>query len=125
HQQMGGWAAAVRLAAIALRRPTGTADALPGLAQRAEQHAIQYLLDEIVATQPPPIAEFLMCTAICERISPALADALLAEGDDSLDSAAVLQQLEQSGLFVTREGMWGDWYRYHDLMRAALERGLR
>jgi LuxR family maltose regulon positive regulatory protein len=126
HHQMGGWAAAVRLAAIALRQPTGTPEALPNLARRAEPHAIQYLRDEVVAKQPPDIAAFLLRTAICgERISPALADALAPGADGSTDSAAVLQQLEQIGLFVARDDATGEWYRYHELLRTALLRTLR
>ncbi|HEY7059937.1 MAG TPA: LuxR C-terminal-related transcriptional regulator [Chloroflexota bacterium] len=125
HEQMGGWGAAVRLAALALRHVTGTPEALPSLARRAEPQVVQYLYEEIVAKQPRPVTEFLVRTAVCDRITPALGDALLAEEDRAPDSAAMLQQLERAGLFVTRERGDGDWYRYHDLMRAALVRGLR
>jgi len=125
HQRMGGWTAAVRLAAVALRQAPDTAGVLDALAHRAEPHAIQYLLDEIVRQQPPHIADFLMRTAICRRMSPALADALLQDSDCHLDSAAVLQQVEEAGLLVTLEDGTRNWYRYHDLLRAALERRLR
>jgi LuxR family maltose regulon positive regulatory protein len=125
-EQMGGWAAAVRLASIALRQPNGGPDALLGLARRVKPRAIEYLLDEVVVELPPRVQGFLVRTAICgERISPALADALLAEADGVVDSAAALQQLERDGLFVTCEDEAGEWYRYHDLLRAALRRRLR
>jgi LuxR family maltose regulon positive regulatory protein len=125
HQQTGGWGAAIRLAALALRQAPDVPEALPGLAQRAEPQVIQYLLEEVVAKQPPPVAAFLLATAICDRITPALGDALLAGSDRAPDSRAMLQQLERDGLFVTRERGTSNWYRYHDLMRAALEHGLR
>jgi LuxR family maltose regulon positive regulatory protein len=125
HQRMGGWAAALRMAAIELRSPAGLAGTLDDLEHRAEANAIHYLLDEIVAKQPPHLADFLARTAICDRISPALADALLAGADYPPDSAALLAQLEQAGLFVARDDAAGVWYRYHDLLRAALERRLR
>jgi LuxR family maltose regulon positive regulatory protein len=126
-QQMGGWAAAVRLAALSLRQANGAGAALPSLARRAEPHAIQYLLDEVVAHLPPRVQAFLVRTAICgERVCPALADALLAEAAGVTDSTAVLQQLEEGGLFVVRDGdETGEWYRYHDLLRAGLEQRLR
>jgi LuxR family maltose regulon positive regulatory protein len=124
--QMGGWPAAVRLAALSLRQAPGVAEVLPSLARRAEPQAIEYLLEEIVTQQPPRVQAFLVRTAICgERICPSLADAILAEADGPTDSAATLQQLEQAGLFVVRDDEAGDWYRYHDLLRAALGRRLR
>src|SRR5262249_24764789 len=122
HQQMAGWAAGVRLAAITLQQPTSAPETPHSIGRRVALHAIEYLLDEIVTKQPPHVANFLVQTSICDRVSPALADALLAGADYPPDTAALLPQLERAGLFVAREGVAGVWYRYHDLLRAAPER---
>ena len=79
----------------------------------------EYLLDEVVNQLPEVVQSFLLDTSIFERMSAPVCDAIL----DMENSAAVLEQLEQSNLFIVAldEGGASDtgatWYRYHHLFR--------
>jgi LuxR family maltose regulon positive regulatory protein len=84
-----GWAAGLRLAATALQGlpgpgglqgPPPAADALAAVAGRGQALATEYLLDEVFARQPPGLQDFLLRTAVAERLCAPLCEALLAPG---------------------------------------------
>jgi len=125
HARTDGWAVGLRLAALALRDRSGSPPAAAALEGRSWQHVMQYLLEEIVAQQPPDVQRFLQRTAIVDRISAPLADALMDGTAPTLNSGRLLAHLEQVGLFVSAVDEERDWYRYHDLFREALLHALR
>ena len=65
---------------------------------------------------PPPEVQFLTRTAVLERLSGPLCDAVLG----TTGSAAVLASLERSNLLVIPLDRQRDWYRYHPLFRELL-----
>ncbi|MGY1815714.1 LuxR C-terminal-related transcriptional regulator [Blastococcus sp. SYSU D00820] len=118
-----GWAAGLVLGALALRDRASGRMSPPGPAGR--QHAVDYLLGEVLAGQAPDRRDLLLRTAALGRLSGPLCDAVL----DRTGSGAVLAGLARDGVFVFAVddgGMAGDdaWYRVHPLFRAALRRGL-
>jgi len=86
---------------------------------------IGYLVEEVIAGLPKPVAEFLIRTALLDRFCAPLADALLADSLWPGTSQATIAQLEADNLFVILLDDEGEWYRYHDLFRDFLLHRLR
>lgn len=119
-----GWIAGLQLAALSLQShddPAAFIQAFSG----SHRYVIDYLVDEVLRQQPPTIREFLVQTAILERLCGPLCDALLQAEDatapDALPpSTAILQTLERANLFLIPLDDQRKWYRYHQLFADAL-----
>lgn len=118
-ERTDGWAAGVRLAALAVQGtddPAGFVNAFSG-----EDHAVAaYLLTEVIDRQPPELVDFLVRVSVLDIVSASLADAMT--GDTT--GAATLARLAASNLFVQAVGPGGRWYRLHrliaDLLRSRI-----
>jgi LuxR family maltose regulon positive regulatory protein len=116
-----GWAAAVVLAAMSLR---GREDALERATALSgdQQHIADFLVEEVLKTQPEEQTAFLLGTSILERMTVPLCNAVL-QVDDAADT---LETLVRSNAFVIPLDDRREWYRYHhlfgDLLRAELRR---
>lgn len=119
HRRTEGWVAGLNLVALTLRDSGDRAAFLTGLPVDA-RFLVDYLWDEVVARQTPETREFLMRTAVLERLSSALCDAVAERSD----SAEMLLALERSNLFVVPLDAERRWFRYHTLFRAMLARQL-
>ncbi len=115
-----GWAAGLRLVALALEGQTDPAAAEGFLASFSGEHRpiLEYLPGEVLAHQPEPLQIFLLQTGVLNRLTASLCDAITGRND----SAAVLEQLMRANLFLIPLGNQGDrsWYRYHTLFAEAL-----
>jgi LuxR family maltose regulon positive regulatory protein len=109
-----GWAAALRFAAISLRKRRKAESFVLSLA-RTEQAVADYLVAEVLGAQPPRVRDFLLATSICDRVDGALADDLTGRRD----GARTLASLERDSVFLELEPD-GRWYRYHSLFAALL-----
>lgn len=127
-----GWAAGLQLASLALRE-TADIDGLIASLRGTHRLLFDYLTDEVLLAQPPEIQQFLLQTAILDRLCGELCDAVLgiekgAHTDHSqfslLNSQLALQRLERANLFLVPLDAERRWYRYHalfaDLLRARL-----
>jgi LuxR family transcriptional regulator, maltose regulon positive regulatory protein len=114
-----GWVAGLNLLALSLRQSTDRTDPLARL-PLDDRMLVDYLWDEVAARQPPGTREFLIRTAVLERLSGKLCDAV-AQRDDS---AELLKALERDNLFVVPLDAEGRSFRYHTLFRAMLLRRL-
>ena len=115
-----GWSAGLYLAALAITaRGAGASSAAPFAG--SDRLAADYLRSELLAHLSPDEIRFLTRTAVLEQMSGPLCDAVL----DSSDSAAILESLERSNLFLVPLDRNRQWYRYHHLfqklLRAELE----
>ncbi|MET0765162.1 MAG: LuxR C-terminal-related transcriptional regulator [Blastococcus sp.] len=115
-----GWAAGLYLAALSRTRPrTAAGSPFPGDDERL---VADYLQAELLARLSEADLAFLTRTAVLDRLSAPLCDAVL----ERTDSSAVLEHLRQENLFLVPLDGRGEWYRYHplfrDLLRATLER---
>jgi LuxR family transcriptional regulator, maltose regulon positive regulatory protein len=115
-----GWAAGLRLAALSLRDHP---DAGRFVAEFAgdDRAVAAYLLEEVLARQPPEVQEFLLRTCVADRLCGGLADALTGR----LDGERVLAMLEHHQVFTTGLGPSRSWYRYHPLFSELLRAELR
>jgi LuxR family maltose regulon positive regulatory protein len=109
-----GWAAALRFAAISLRSRRKAESFVLALA-RTEQAIAEYLVTEVLGSQPPRMRDFLLRTSLCDRVDGALADELTGRSD----GAQTLASLERNNIFLELEPD-GRWYRYHSLFAALL-----
>jgi LuxR family transcriptional regulator, maltose regulon positive regulatory protein len=75
----------------------------------------------VLAAQPPELREFLLRTAVVDRLSGDLADALTGGSD----GARVLARLEREHVFTSATGPNRAWYRYHPLFAELLRAELR
>ena len=110
-----GWAAGIRLALAALQAsddPDRLLDEFTG----DDRVVGDYLTDEVLATLPDDLRDFLLRTSIVDRLDVDLAAALT----DRDDAAAILDQLERRGAFVTAVDRRRRCYRYHALFAEML-----
>ncbi|MBN1579794.1 MAG: helix-turn-helix transcriptional regulator [Anaerolineae bacterium] len=124
-----GWISGLQLAALALqgmlstRSKTDIAGFLSAFSG-SHRHVIDYLAEEVLAQQPPGIHDFLCQTALLDRFTAPLCDAVTGRND----SADVLRQLERANLFVVSLDNESKWYRYHrlfaDFMRSYLNQNM-
>ena len=121
HERTEGWAAGLRLAALSLARhpdPERFAAEFSG----SERTVAGYLLDEVLACQPPEVRDLLLRTSILETVSGALADALTGGSG----AERILQQLDDANAFVSSLDAGRTRFRYHklfaDLLRLELRR---
>jgi hypothetical protein len=73
-----GWIAGLQLAALALQGGTD-ASAFVTAFSGTHRYVLDYLSDEVLARQPTPVQEFLLHTAILERLSGSLCDAVTGQ----------------------------------------------
>lgn len=121
-----GWAAGLHLAGLSLR---GQRSPEEFIAQFAVSHrtALDFLIEEVFAHQPAHIQRFLLQTAVLDRMTPALCDALLDVAQPLGDpwSRLLIDDLEQQNLFLIPLDAERTWYRYHHLFGAALRQRLQ
>jgi LuxR family transcriptional regulator, maltose regulon positive regulatory protein len=116
-----GWSAGLYLAALSAKA-TGAGTNGPTAFRGDDSFLADYLRSELLARLPPGELRFLTRTSILVRMSGPLCDAVL----DASGSAAELESLESSNLFVVALDRNRQWYRYHhlfqELLRSELER---
>lgn len=130
-QATEGWVTGLQLAALALRDSGSTAWALAGLTN-ARRDIDAYLNDAVLTQLPAPVLDFLLHSAVLERLCPPLCDAML--GCPVGHSAPMLDWLERHNIFVRSlqdsanpsgsDACAPPWYRYHALLVDALRRRL-
>jgi LuxR family maltose regulon positive regulatory protein len=120
HGRAEGWAAGLRLAALALAGhpdPERLAAEFSG----TERTVADYLLAEVLDRQPGQVRRLLLHTSILERVDGDLAR--LLTGDDG--GERVLQDLEAAGSFVMSLDAERSWFRYHQMFAGLLQLELR
>ena len=122
-----GWVAGLQLAAVSLQRQQpGDKAAFIDELSGSNRYILDYLIDEVLQQQPSPVQQFLMRTAILDRLCGPLCDAVLGKDERGSDSARLLEELERNNLFIVALDEARVWYRYHqlfaDLLRQRLQR---
>jgi LuxR family maltose regulon positive regulatory protein len=115
-----GWIAALQLAALSMQGREDLAGFIAGFAGD-DRYIVDYLVEEVLHRQPEHVRAFLLRTAILDRLSGSLCDAVT--GSD--DGQAMLAALDRANLFLVALDDRRHWYRYHrlfaDVLRAHLE----
>src|SRR5215468_8876153 len=115
-----GWAAGLRLAALALAGhddPGRLAAEFSG----TERTVAEYLLAEVLDRQGESVRRLLLRTSILDRVNGELAS--LLTGDSG--GERILQDLEAANAFVVALDAGRSWFRYHNLFADLLLLELR
>lgn len=123
HERTEGWAVGLQLAALSMQ---GAADYRPVVAafKGTHRYISEYLLEEVIRQQPPPLRDFLLHTALLERFCADLCDALTPPDDGQPSGRAHLARLRQANFFLMPLDEQDEWYRYHYLFRELLRHHL-
>ena len=111
-----GWIAGLQMAAHTIRLSEAAGRKLSGISGTVRQ-VYDFMLEEVLQTQPEEIRDFLLRTSIL----PYLNSSLCAEVVDDDRARAQLERLHRSNLFVIALDDAGDRYRYHHLFAEVLK----
>lgn len=133
-----GWIAGLQMAALSMQDREDVLAFIEGFSG-TNRYILDYLLEEVLASQPPEIQHFLLHSSVLERLTASLCEAVTeirawsVRGSSellpfSLDSQAILEHLERANLFLIPLDEKRVWYRYHylfgDLLRTQLQKSL-
>ena len=118
-EQSEGWAAALYLAALSVRdgRQAGFDSIRIG---GDDRYLADYFRAEYLSLLRPGPLRFLRRTAVLERLSGPLCDAILEDEG----SGRELEKIERANLFLVPLDNRREWYRYHHLFRELLQHDL-
>ncbi|MCB9423143.1 MAG: helix-turn-helix transcriptional regulator [Ardenticatenaceae bacterium] len=115
-----GWISGLQLAAISMQ---GRNDAASRIKSFTGSHrfVLDYLIEEVLAQQPEDVQTFLLKTAVLDRLTGPLCDALTNKNN----GRTTLEMLEHGNLFIVPLDEERCWYRYHRLFADLLRQQLR
>jgi LuxR family maltose regulon positive regulatory protein len=119
-RRMEGWAIGLRFAALARRENESLLSLAQRFAREGQGVTSDYLLEEVLAKQPPDVQDFLLRTAILERLSERLCTAVTGQAA----GRGMLDRLWRANLLITPLDDQRTWFRYHSLFRELLLRWL-
>ncbi|MGQ0719271.1 MAG: LuxR C-terminal-related transcriptional regulator [Pseudonocardiales bacterium] len=114
-----GWAAGLYLAGLSLREHSDRTAFLDKFAG-TDRFVLDFLGTEVLAAQPQDVRTFLLETSILPRLSAELCQAVTGRAD----SAALLEHIERSNLFLVPLDSERRWFRYHRLFGELLRHEL-
>jgi LuxR family maltose regulon positive regulatory protein len=121
HDRTEGWAAGLYLAVLSLRGRKDTSDFVASFTG-SDRRVVDYLGAEVLAEQPNEELDFLLDSAVLDRLCAPLSDAVTGAGN----ARPMLDRIERSNYFLIPLDPSHDWYRYHhlfgELLRHELER---
>jgi LuxR family maltose regulon positive regulatory protein len=129
-----GWIAGLQMAALSMRNRGDVGAFIEGFSG-TNRYILDYLVEEVLASQSPEVKRFLLYTSILERLTAPLCEAILEgealegfTGDNVSSSLLTCQQtleyLDRANLFLVPLDDERQSYRYHhlfaDLLRTQL-----
>ena len=115
-----GWIAGLQLAAISMQGRKDVAGFIQSFTG-SHHFVLDYLVEEVLEQQSQSVQSFLLQTAVLNRLTGSLCDALT--GQDN--GRATLETLEHANLFIVPLDDERRWYRYHHLFSDLLRQRLR
>ena len=115
-----GWIAGLQLAAISLQGHADTSRLIQSFTG-SHRLVLDYLIEEVLNQQPQNIQNFLLQTAILNRLTGSLCDAITGQENGQ----AILEMLDRSNLFIVPLDNERRWYRYHHLFADLLRQRLK
>jgi LuxR family maltose regulon positive regulatory protein len=114
-----GWPAGLQLAALGLRASKDRKQFLSSFGG-SNRHIVDYLTEVVLDSMDADVHQFLLETSILSKLSAPLCAAVTGRDD----SAAMLDMLERSNMFVASLDHQRLWYRYHHLFGELLREQL-
>ncbi|HEX6386111.1 MAG TPA: LuxR C-terminal-related transcriptional regulator [Anaerolineae bacterium] len=125
-----GWIAGLQLAALIARFPLvadhrGDLSKLATGFDKGHAYIFDYLAEEVLDRQSEMVQRFLLSTAILDRFSSPLCDAVIEAQPVSVnESRVVLEDVMAANLFLIPLDEERRWYRYHHLFASFLRQQL-
>ena len=91
----------------------------------SHRFVLDYLVEEVLEQQSASVQTFLLQTAILDRLTGPLCDAVRFGYTETPSSQAILETLEAANLFIVPLDNERRWYRYHHLFADLLRNRLR
>jgi LuxR family maltose regulon positive regulatory protein len=110
-----GWVAGLQLAALSMQGRDDISGFVKAFAGD-DHYVVDYLVEEVLQSQPEQIRSFLLQTSILDRLNGPLCDALT----NQQESKELLESMERGNLFVVPLDDKRQWYRYHHLFAEVL-----
>jgi LuxR family maltose regulon positive regulatory protein len=110
-----GWVAGLQLAALSLQGHQDVSRFIQAFAGD-HRYIVDYLVEEVLNQQPEMVRRFLLQTAILDRLSGSLCDAVTGQTEGS----ARLEYLMRGNFFVVPLDDNRQWFRYHHLFADVL-----
>jgi LuxR family maltose regulon positive regulatory protein len=114
-----GWIAGLQLAAISLQGHADTSRLIQSFTG-SNRLVLDYLIEEVLDQQPENIQSFLLQTAILDRLTGSLCNAITGQDNGQ----QTLEYLEHANLFIVPLDNERRWYRYHHLFADLLRQRL-
>jgi LuxR family maltose regulon positive regulatory protein len=111
-----GWIAGLQLTALSMQGREDISGFIHDL-KGDNRYIMDYLMEEVLKSQPDEIKDFLLQTSILEQMSASLCNAVLNRND----SQSILEKLEKTNMFVIPLDDERNWYRYHHLFAELLK----
>jgi LuxR family maltose regulon positive regulatory protein len=115
-----GWIAGLQLAAISMQGRKDHTDFIKSFTG-GHRLVLDFLVEEVLGQQPESIQNFLLETAVLDRMTGSLCDALTGQEN----SQETLEMLDNANLFIVPLDEERRWYRYHRLFADLLRQRLR
>ncbi|MGE5264720.1 MAG: LuxR C-terminal-related transcriptional regulator [Acidobacteriota bacterium] len=114
-----GWVAGLQLAGLSLKESGDQKKSVEAF-RGTHRHVLDYLIEEVLKSQPEEIREFLRRTSILDQLSPLLCQAVTGQKA----SKDYLHYLESNNLFLISLDEERTWFRYHALFAELLKNQL-
>ena len=110
-----GWIAGLQLAGFVLKNLPDHQDFMDTFSG-SHRFVLDYLTDEVLQSQDEKVRQFLVQTAILRRFNTDICQAVTGNPN----SQFILEQLEQTNMFIVPLDHERVWYRYHHLFADSL-----
>ena len=115
-----GWIAGLQLAALSMRERSDTAIFIQAFTG-SHRFVLDYLVGEVLERQPERVRNFLLQTAVLDKLCAPLCNAVT----EQQDGKEILDILDRNNLFLIPLDEKRQWYRYHHLFRDLLVNSLQ
>ena len=114
-----GWIAGLQMAALSLQQQPDK-ERFIGEFSGSHRFILDYLMEVVLDRQLDEIQDFLLRTAILERLCAGLCAAVLGKPEETAAAQQILDQLVRANLFLIPLDEERRWYRYHHLFGTLL-----
>jgi len=117
NKRVEGWVAGLRMASFSMNEVMVGEDGYGDM----NNFVADYLFVEVLAQQSSTMQHFLLQTAVLDRFSADLCDAIVDLSVDYLNSQVIISQLRNANLFIVPLDDGATWFRYHHLFQQLLQ----
>lgn len=121
HNSTEGWIAGLQLAALAINKDDEESSRVIERFSAQDKDLKEYLFQSVLKVQSPEIRDFLLTTACLPKMSADLCNAVT----QSTTGTEMLDNIEESNLFLIPLDREKKWFRYHHLFSEFLRNELR